>query len=222
MIKKIAAILCLSVALAGCTTDPYTGEMKISNTLGGAGLGTGLGAAGGYLVARATGSDEATAAAIGAGIGGLAGAGIGAYMDNQEAQLRQQLQGTGVSVTRVGDRIILNMPSNVTFPTDQSQILPAFYPTLDSVAIVLQKFDETIVNVYGHTDSQGSDGYNLTLSQRRASSVSQFLAGRGVNPNRLNTQGYGESQPIADNSTEAGRARNRRVEVQISPLSAGR
>ncbi|MER0238592.1 OmpA family protein [Fulvimarina sp. MAC8] len=219
MIKKIATVLCLSVALAGCTTDPYTGEMKISNTLGGAGLGTGLGAAGGYLVARATGSDEATAAAIGAGLGGLAGAGIGAYMDNQEAQLRQQLQGTGVSVTRVGDRIILNMPSNVTFPTDQSQILPAFYSTLDSVAIVLQKFDETIVNVYGHTDSQGSDGYNLTLSQQRASSVSQFLASRGVNPNRLNTQGYGESQPIADNSTEAGRARNRRVEVQISPLS---
>ncbi|RFC62696.1 cell envelope biogenesis protein OmpA [Fulvimarina endophytica] len=219
MIRTILVALSLSVALAGCTTDPYTGEMKISNTLGGAGLGTGLGAAGGYLVARATGQDEGTAAAIGAGIGGLAGAGIGAYMDNQEAQLRQQLQGTGVSVTRVGDRIILNMPSNVTFPTDQAQILPAFYPTLDSVGLVLQKFDDTIINVYGHTDSQGSDGYNLRLSQQRASSVSQYLASRGVSPNRLNTQGYGESQPIADNATEAGRARNRRVEVQISPLS---
>ena len=142
-------------------------------------------------------------------------------MDNQEAKLRAQLQGTGVSVTRVGDRIILNMPSNITFPSDQSSILPGFYSTLNSVALVLKEYDKSIVDVYGHTDSQGSDAYNLTLSQRRASSVSQYLASQGVDPRRLNTQGFGESRPVASNDTEAGRAANRRVEVSISPLTSG-
>ncbi|MEF2070245.1 OmpA family protein [Consotaella aegiceratis] len=219
--KKIALALALSAALAGCTTDPYTGEQKLSNTAGGAGIGAGVGALGGYLVGRATGQDAGKAALVGAGIGAIGGAGIGAYMDNQEAELRRQLQGTGVSVTRVGDRIILNMPSNITFPTDGDSIRPEFYPTLNSVAIVLRKFDKTIVDVAGHTDSQGSDAYNFALSQRRASSVAQYLTGQGLNPQRFNVQGFGESQPIADNGSEAGRAQNRRVEIAISPLQAG-
>ena len=217
--KKLALALALTTAFAGCTTDPYTGEQKISNTLGGAGIGAGVGALGGYVVGRATGTDAGRAALIGAGIGTLTGGGIGLYMDNQEAKLRAQLRGTGVSVTRVGDRIILNMPSNITFPSDQASILPGFYQTLNSVALVLEEFDKSIVDVYGHTDGQGSDSYNLRLSQDRASSVSQYLASQGVNPRRLNTQGFGESRPIADNSSDAGRAANRRVEIQIAPLS---
>ncbi|SKA08734.1 OmpA family protein [Consotaella salsifontis] len=219
--KKIALALALTAALAGCTTDPYTGEQKLSNTAGGAGIGAGVGALGGYLVGRATGQDAGRAALLGAGIGAIGGAGVGAYMDNQEAELRRQLQGTGVSVTRQGDRIILNMPSNITFPTNGDAILPGFYDTLNSVAIVLRKFDKTIVDVAGHTDSQGSDSYNFALSQRRASAVAQYLTSQGLNPQRFNVQGYGESAPIADNSSEAGRAQNRRVEIAISPLQAG-
>ncbi|KQT85491.1 OmpA family protein [Aurantimonas sp. Leaf443] len=219
--KKIILVAMCAGLLAGCTANPYTGEQQISRTMGGAGLGAGVGALGGYVIGRATGIDPGRAALVGAGVGLIGGGSIGAYMDNQEAQLRQQLQGTGVSVTRVGDRIILNMPSNITFPTDQASILPAFYPTLNSVAIVLRKFDKTIVDVYGHTDSQGSDGYNLQLSQQRASSVSQLLASQGVSPNRLNTQGFGESRPVASNATEDGRAQNRRVEISISPLQGG-
>ncbi len=140
-------------------------------------------------------------------------------MDQQEAQLRAQLQGTGVSVTRVGNNIVLNMPSNITFDTDQSAVKPEFYPTLNSVALVLQKFNRSLVDVTGHTDSTGSDQYNLTLSQQRAQSVASYLVSQGNDPRRFYTQGLGESRPIADNSTEAGRAANRRVEIQIAPLS---
>ena len=158
------------------------------------------------------------AALIGAGVGALAGGAIGNYMDNQEAELRAQLQGTGVSVSRVGDRIVLNMPSNVTFATDQDQVIPPFYPTLDSVALVLRKFDKTLIDVDGHTDSVGNAGYNMDLSNRRANSVANYLAGRGVDPRRMSAMGYGLERPIASNASEMGRAQNRRVEIAISPL----
>jgi outer membrane protein OmpA-like peptidoglycan-associated protein len=161
------------------------------------------------------------AALIGAGVGALAGGAIGNYMDNLEAELRAQLQGTGVSVTRVGDRIVLNMPSNVTFATDQDQVIPPFYPTLDSVAIVLRKFDKTLIDVDGHTDSVGNAGYNMDLSNRRANSVANYLASRGVDPRRMSAMGYGLERPIASNATEMGRAQNRRVEISISPLRQG-
>ena len=161
------------------------------------------------------------AALIGAGVGALAGGAIGTSMDNQEAELRAQLQGTGVSVTRVGDRIVLNMPSNVTFATDQDQVIPPFYPTLDSVAIVLRKFDKTLIDVDGHTDSVGNAGYNMDLSNRRANSVANYLASRGVDPRRMSAMGYGLERPIASNATEMGRAQNRRVEISISPLRQG-
>ena len=219
--KKLVLALLLTAAFAGCTTDPYTGQSQLSNTAGGAGIGAGVGALGGYLVGRATGIDAGSAALVGAGVGLLSGGAVGGYMDSQEAQLRDQLRSTGVSVTRVGDRIILNMPSNITFPSDQASILPGFYETLNSVALVLKKFDRSIVNVYGHTDSQGSDAYNLRLSQDRASAVSQYLSSQGVDPRRLNSQGFGESQPVASNGTDAGRAHNRRVEIAISPLTEG-
>jgi outer membrane protein OmpA-like peptidoglycan-associated protein len=141
-------------------------------------------------------------------------------MDHQEAELRAQLQGTGVSVTRQGDYIVLNMPSNITFQTDEASIQPGFYSTLNSVALVLRKFNKTLVDVYGHTDSTGDDQYNLDLSQQRASSVANYLGAQGVDPRRFAVIGLGETQPIASNATAAGRAQNRRVEIRLSPLRA--
>jgi outer membrane protein OmpA-like peptidoglycan-associated protein len=140
-------------------------------------------------------------------------------MDGQEAALRDQLQGTGVSVTRAGDRIILNMPSNITFNTDQDAVKSAFYPTLNSVALVLNRFNRTIVDVHGHTDSTGSVSHNMDLSQRRALSVANYLNAQGVDSRRFAVTGFGPSQPVASNATEAGRAQNRRVEIQLSPLT---
>jgi outer membrane protein OmpA-like peptidoglycan-associated protein len=162
--------------------------------------------------------DARVGALIGAGVGALAGGAVGNYMDQQEAQLRAQLQGTGVSVTRVGDNIVLNMPSNITFGVNQSDIQPAFQNTLRSVALVLQEFDQTLVDILGYTDSTGSASYNLTLSQQRATSVSRTLAQFGVDPRRFFVEGRGTANPIADNSTEAGRAQNRRVEIRIVPI----
>lgn len=219
MIKKFAIAAMAATFLSACTTtDPYTGEQKMSNTAGGAMIGAGLGALGGLAVAGHGGIAHRNAALIGAGIGALAGGAIGSYMDNQESELRAQLQGTGVSVTRQGDRIILNMPSNITFPTDQDQVLPPFYPTLNSVAIVLRKFNKTLIDVNGHTDSTGSQSHNQELSQRRAESVANYLSSQGVDPRRMSAMGFGPNQPIATNATPEGRAQNRRVEVSISPL----
>ena len=183
-------------------------------------IGAGLGAAAGLLIGNNP-VQRRNAALIGAGVGALAGGSIGNYMDTQESELRAQLQGTGVSVTRAGDRIILNMPSNVTFATDQDQVIPPFYPTLDSVALVLRKFNKTLIDVDGHTDSVGNAGYNMDLSNRRANSVANYLASRGVDQRRMSAMGYGLERPIASNATEAGRAQNRRVEIAISPLKQG-
>ncbi|QIS94634.1 OmpA family protein [Nitratireductor mangrovi] len=213
--KPIVATAIATLLLAACTTDPYTGERKLSNTAGGAALGALAGAGLGTLA----GGDDRRNALIGAGIGALVGGAVGNYMDQQEAQLRARLQGTGVSVTRQGDQIILNMPSNITFDSDQDAVKPAFYGTLNSVALVLQEFNRTIVDVYGHTDSTGDDNYNLGLSQRRASSVASYLSGQGVNPRRFAIVGLGETQPIASNATPAGRAQNRRVEIHLTPLT---
>lgn len=215
MKSKILIAALAAVFVSGCSTDPYTGQSKVSNLAGGAALG----ALGGAALGTLAGGDDRKNALIGAGVGALAGGAIGGYMDQQEAQLRAQLQGTGVSVTRMGDKIVLNMPSNITFDSDQSAVKPQFYPTLNSVALVLQKFNRSLVDVAGHTDSTGSDNYNLTLSQQRAQSVSSYLISQGNDARRFYTQGFGESQPIADNGTDAGRAANRRVEIQISPLS---
>lgn len=221
MLKKVALVALAATYLSACTTtDPYTGERKVSNTAGGAAIGAGMGAVAGLLIGNNP-VQRRNAALIGAGIGALAGGTIGNYMDNQEAELRAQLQGTGVSVTRVGERIVLNMPSNVTFATDQDQVNSAFYPTLDSVAVVLRKFDRTLIDVDGHTDSVGNASYNMDLSNRRANSVANHLASRGIDPRRMSAMGYGMDRPIASNATEAGRAQNRRVEISISPLKQG-
>lgn len=216
MTKKVLAAALAATLLAGCTTtDPYTGEQKTSNTAGGALVGAGVGALAGLAV-----GNNGKSALIGAAIGGLAGGAIGNYMDNQEAELRAQLQGTGISVTRAGDRIILNMPSNITFDTDQDALKSQFFPTLNSVAIVLRKFDKTLIDVNGHTDSTGSLQYNEGLSQRRAESVAGYLTGQGVDARRVSALGFGPSRPIASNASEAGRAQNRRVEITIAPIKA--
>jgi outer membrane protein OmpA-like peptidoglycan-associated protein len=151
----------------------------------------------------------------------MAGGAVGNYMDRQEAKLRAELQGTGVSVTRAGDEIILNMPGNVTFPVDSADINASFYPVLTSVGKVLKEFDKTVVDVGGHTDSTGRDDYNLALSQRRASSVTSYLSAQGIAADRFITQGYGETRPIASNDTPEGRAQNRRVEIVLAPISSG-
>ena len=215
MYKKMTVLMTCGVFLAACTTDPYTGEPKVANTATGAALGAAAGAGIGLLA----GGNDRRNALVGAGIGLLAGGAIGAYMDKQEAELRAQLAGTGVSVTRRGDNLVLNMPSNITFATDQAQIDPSFYPTLNAVAIVLSKYNKTLIDVYGYTDSTGSANYNLGLSQRRAQSVSGYLTSQGINPRRMYVTGFGQEQPIASNATAEGRAQNRRVEIQITPLT---
>jgi outer membrane protein OmpA-like peptidoglycan-associated protein len=219
MIKKFVILGVSAAFLSACTTtDPYTGERKVSNTAGGAAIGAGLGAIAGLAVGGSP-VGRRNAALIGAGIGALAGGSIGNYMDQQESELRQQLQGTGVSVTRAGDRIILNMPSAITFDTDQDQVKPEFDQTLNSVGIVLRKFNKTLIDVNGHTDSTGGMQHNQELSERRADSVAGYLGTLGIDPRRVSAVGFGPTQPVATNATEAGRAQNRRVEIQISPLT---
>jgi outer membrane protein OmpA-like peptidoglycan-associated protein len=221
---KIAAIMAGAVAAAGCTPtfDPVTGSQSVNRTAVGAGLGAATGALAGLIYADAKDSGSKgtrNAVLIGAGLGALTGGGVGLYMDNQEAELRQQLQNTGVSVTRNGNQIILNLPSNVTFDVDRDQVTPNFQPALNSVALVMRKYNQTLLDVTGHTDSTGSDAYNLDLSNRRALAVANYLAQVGqIDGRRFAVAGFGEQQPIASNASEQGRAANRRVEIQISPL----
>jgi outer membrane protein OmpA-like peptidoglycan-associated protein len=216
----LAGIAALS--LSACTSiNPYTGDTQLSNTAGGTLVGAGGGAVVGAILGSATGNDPRVGALIGAGVGGLTGAAIGSYMDQQEAELRAQLQNTGVSVTRQGNQIILNMPSNITFDTDSSRVKPQFSETLISVGLVLKKFNKTLIDVYGYTDSQGSEAYNQKLSQDRAVAVATILANQGVDQKRFYITGRGEEDPIASNATEAGRAQNRRVEIMLSPLPKG-
>jgi len=214
MMKKVVTATMLVGVLAGCTTlDPYSREEKTANATKGAGIG----AVSGALLGAAVSSrkDRGKGALIGALVGGAVGGGVGAYMDKQEMELRQQLDGTGVGVERVGDDIRLIMPGNITFQTGSAQLDTGFYPVLDDVALVLNKFKDSAVGVNGYTDSTGSFEFNQSLSEQRAASVASYLASRGVSQLRLTTQGYGPRYPIADNGSAAGRAQNRRVEVYI-------
>ena len=213
---RLLPILVVAALLSGCqTTNPYTGQQETNKTTKGAGIGA---AAGAVVGALAGGSREG--ALIGAGIGVLAGGAVGAYMDNEEAKLRQQLAGTGVSVTRTGDNLVLNMPGNVTFQTNQFDVKSSFYPVLNSVARVLKEYEKTLIDVVGHTDSTGSLDHNMTLSQQRAKSVGDYLENQGIASVRIQTQGMGPQIPIATNNTVEGRAQNRRVELVLRPLTA--
>ncbi len=216
---RIAALaLGTSAVVTGCMTyDPYTGEKEVSKTTSGAAIGAAAGVAVGLMVGDSSSERKRRAIQLGVA-GGLAGGAVGNYMDRQEAKLRAQLQGTGVSVTRSGDNIILNMPGNVTFQTNSADINAGFYQVLNSVALVLKEFDKTVVDVAGHADSTGDEAKNLELSQRRASSVSSYLGAQGVSSQRLITVGYGETRPIASNDTPEGRTQNRRVEITLQPV----
>jgi len=215
-LSSTAALSALMLAATACTTDPYTGQQTINRTA----VGIGVGALSGYLLGDLVGGGhDRNAKVIGAGIGALAGGAVGNYMDQQEAELRRQTAGTGVDVYRQGDELVLRMPSGITFPVDRYDIQPQFQPTLDQVAQTLSSYNQTYIDVLGHTDSTGSDEYNQALSQRRAQSVSDYLAGRGVAHARIGARGYGESQPIASNDTDTGRAENRRVEIKVVPVT---
>jgi outer membrane protein OmpA-like peptidoglycan-associated protein len=203
--------LCLFF-FSACVTDPYTGQRKASKT----GIGAGVGAAVGAGVGAATGKGT-KGALIGAGIGALAGGAVGNYMDRQESKLRQQLGGTGVSVTRQGDNLILNMPGDISFEVNQSDIKPHFYNVLNSVVLVLNEFDKTSIHITGHTDSTGSFEHNYKLSVKRAESVAAYFAAQNIHRARLFTEGKGPQEPIAGNDTPEGRARNRRVELVLIP-----
>lgn len=218
--KLILALTAAAVFAAGCTTlDPYTREEKTSSATKGALIGAGIGAVVG-LISGDDAVERRQHALIGAGVGALAGGAVGNYQDRQEAKLRAELEGTGVSVTRIGDNITLNMPGNVTFATDSSDLSPAFFDVLNSVGKVLNEFNKTVVEVAGHTDSTGSDQYNQALSERRAGSVASYLKGRGVMGERIIMVGMGESRPVADNGTVEGRQANRRVEITMVPITA--
>lgn len=218
--KKVAfaSLLVGSIALTGCTVNPYTGERQASK----AGTGAAIGATVGALIGIAT-SDNAKErkerALKGAGIGAVAGGGVGVYMDVQEAKLREKLQASGVSVTRDGDNIILNMPGAITFDVNQSSVKDSFYPVLDSVAEVLKEYKSTMIQIGGHTDSTGGDQYNMMLSQQRAQSVANVLTGFQVETVRMDVVGFGKTQPIASNDTDSGRAQNRRVELILVPFT---
>lgn len=206
-----------AVGLGACTQpDPVTGERDPYR------LGTGalVGALGGATVGALTGpsGDRRQRALIGAGAGALAGGAVGAYMDSQERQLREQLRDSDVQVRRSGDTLIVDVPQQVSFDFDSAALRPEGRAALRDVANVLVNNPRTTIDVIGHTDSIGDPAYNQRLSERRAQSVADFLAGQGVRGDRLLIAGMGQRQPIASNATDAGRAQNRRVEIQINPL----
>ncbi|MEZ5687231.1 MAG: OmpA family protein [Caenibius sp.] len=209
------AALSLVATTSACVTDPNTGEKKVSRTaIGGVG-----GAAVGYLLGGLIGGK--TARIVGAGIGGVAGGVVGYKMDQQIKELKEQTAGSGVDVTETDDgkSILVNLPDGVTFAVDSTTISPNFQTTLDQIAQSLQTYPDSLVDVYGHTDSTGSDAYNQDLSERRAQAVAGYLSMRGVSSARIRSQGFGERYPVASNDTAEGRALNRRVEIKITPIS---
>ena len=219
--SMIAGVVAAGLALtvSGCAT--YTGQTNApddpNRTKQGALIGAAIGAAAG-LLSGGDAVERRQRALVGVGVGALAGGSIGAYQDRQEAELRRQMEGTGVDVVRQGDNITLNMPSGITFGFDSASLQPQFQPVLDNVAKTLVQYNQTVVEIAGHTDSVGTEAYTQGLSQRRANSVAAYLGGHGVMQQRMITVGAGESRPIASNDTETGRAQNRRVEITLVPV----
>ena len=217
MIKLSILSSISAIVLTGCVTDPETGQKRISNAaIGGIG-----GALGGYLLGDLIGGrNSRTEEIVGAGIGAVAGAGVGYYMDQQEKKLRERTAGTGIDVERQGDQLVLNMPGDVTFDYNSALVKSQFRSALDSVASTLAEYPSTYIDVYGHTDSTGSDSYNQGLSERRAASVADYLGGRGIQRARMATQGYGETQlKCSPERSEADYQCNRRVEIRIAPVT---
>ncbi len=212
MRKIIISLASISLLACSCTTDPYTGEKKISSTA----IYGGGGALAGALVGQLAGKDTKSTL-IGAAVGGAAGAGLGYYFDNQETKLRNELKGTGVGVKRTGDTIKLIMPGNITFSTNNSNINSSFYKVLNSVAKVFKEYKKTAISINGYSDSIGDADKNQTLSLNRAQSVADYLTSQGIEAGRIRADGLGSSNPIASNDNESGRSKNRRVEIEIVP-----
>lgn len=210
MLKNTLIALTCCTSLVACETVQNNQRTAI-----GAVAGAAIGAAAGTLV----GGNDRRNALVGAGIGLLAGAAVGQYLDQQQRDLEASLAGTGAEVERQGDSLLVTMPSQITFGVDSSNIQPQFYPALDEVAATFNKYPESYIDVIGHTDSTGADTYNQQLSERRASSVTNYITGRGVNRARLASFGQGETAPVADNNTVEGRQANRRVELRITPAT---
>lgn len=220
--KSAIAAAVAATMLAGCAT--YTGQTNDPNdpnrTRNGALVGASIGAVAGLLSGKDA-TERRQRAMVGAGIGGLAGAGIGAYQDRQEAELRRQTAGTGVDVQRDGDVIKLNLPDGVTFDFNKTEVKPQFYPALNNIASTIKEYNQTIVEINGHTDNVGSLAANQKVSEGRAQAVGNYLAGQGVQSVRMEMHGYNYQYPVADNTTDAGRAKNRRVEIRLIPVNNG-
>lgn len=214
----LAVVSAVSLLSAGCTTNPYTGESQASKAGQAAAFGAVAGAAIGYVSGSDSGQRRKRAL-IGAAGGAAIGGGVGHYMDRQEAELRQQLRGTGVSVTRNGNEIILNMPNSVTFATGSTDLRPGAQDALKSVALVMKEYHQTGALITGHTDTTGSRAVNERISRQRADAVGQYLIGQGISTRRLDQFGAAYDYPIASNATEAGRAQNRRVDITLVPLT---
>ncbi|WP_372707232.1 OmpA family protein [Brevundimonas sp.] len=217
--KLILVGVSVAALLGACTTtDPYSSMPGRNNTGTGVIAGAIGGAVLGYLTNTSNSEQGRKNALIGAGIGALGGAAVGQYMDRQQRELEAELSGTGVGVARQGDNLVLRMPSDVTFATAQSTIDNRFYATLDDVAAVLNRYDQSTVDIIGHADSDGADDFNLNLSRQRASSVAQYMVSRNLLADRIYVDGKGESAPVASNGTADGKAQNRRVEILIRPF----
>lgn len=219
--KAAAVALIATATLGGCAS--YTGQTNDPNdpnrTRNNALIGAGIGAVAG-LLSGGDATERRQRALVGVGVGGLTGGAIGAYQDRQEAELRRQTAGTGIDVSRDGDVIKLNLPDGVTFDFGKANLKSQFYPALDNVASTLAQYNQTIVEVSGHTDSVGSDAANQTLSVQRANSVGNYLIGKGLVRERFEIVGFGETRPVASNDTDSGRALNRRVEIRVVPLQS--
>lgn len=211
MIKNIKLLSALSVAvlIAGCTTNPDTGESQISK----AALYGGIGTLGGAVVGAATGGSKG--ALIGAAAGGATGAGYGVYSDMQEKKLRDQLRNSGIEIQKEGKNILLTMPGNITFESGNANMSSSFYKSLNAISNTLKEYDQSSIKVVGHTDNTGDFEQNQILSEKRAMAVADYLVSQGILPQRVHHFGLGSRSPIADNSTETGRQSNRRVEIEI-------
>jgi outer membrane protein OmpA-like peptidoglycan-associated protein len=217
----LTAAVAGALLLTSCAT--YTGQTDDPNDPNRTGRGAAIGAVAGAVLGAATGGDATERrqrATVGAAAGAAIGAGVGVYQDRQEAELRRQMAGTGVEVERQGDNITLNMPSGITFDFDRYDLKSEFRPVLDNLATTLNEYNQTRIEVTGHTDSKGTDAYNMTLSQNRANAVAGYLGSRGVASSRMVVTGAGETRPVASNDTDSGRAQNRRVEITLVPLQS--
>lgn len=216
MKKYLTFLVILSLALSGCSGLQ-------TKTQKGAAYGATGGAVAGALVGQLVGGDtKATliGAAVGAAVGGAAGAGVGKMMDNQERDLRQSLASSeAATVRREGNLLAVTLKGDVLFDFNSTAVKPGLYSEVNKIADAMNQYPDTVARIEGHTDSVGSESYNMDLSNRRASAVRDLLVQRGVASTRLETIGFGETMPIASNDTEAGRLQNRRVEIKIAPTS---